>query len=169
VMAALMLPASLVPASRLLASLDHAPLPPFRVGIFLESNAGLHSTPESGYGITYWAGASGFAVRHDILLNSPWLNETHIPLREQAGSTFLEDRLDHRTINTPVWLYDSLISSELLRTEISRRIDFAAFVDPGNNAEEGLRAALDPHLSWACFSQEGSPKSGHRGSAENRP
>ena len=155
VMAALMLPASLVPASRLMASLDHAPLPPFRVGIFLESNAGLHSTPESGYGITYWAGASGFAMRHDILLNSPWLNETHIPLREQASSTFLENRLDHRTINTPVWFYDALTSSDSLRTEISRGIDFAVFVDPGNHAEEGLRAALDPHLSWACFSQEG--------------
>ncbi len=154
-MAAVMLPASLVPEARLMASLDHAPLPPFRVGIFIESNAGLHSTSESGYGITYWAGASGFAARHDILLNSPWLNETHIPLREQVGSTFLEDRLDHRTINTPVWFYDALISSESLRTEISRRIDFAVFVDPGNHPEQGLHAALDPHLSWACFSQEG--------------
>jgi hypothetical protein len=154
-MAAVMLPASLVPEARLMASLDHAPLPPFRVGIFLESNAGLHSTPESGYGITYWAGASGFAARHDILLNSPWLDETHIPLREQAGSAFLEDRLDHGTINTPVWFYDALTSSDSLRTEISRRIDFAVFVDPSNHPEEGLRAALDPHLFWACFSQEG--------------
>jgi hypothetical protein len=154
-MAAVMLPASLVPEARLMASLDHAPLPPFRVGIFLESNAGLHSTPESGYGIAYWAGASGFAARHDILLNSPWLDETHIPLREQAGSAFLEDRLDHGTINTPVWFYDALTSSDSLRTEISRRIDFALFVDLGNHPEEGLRAALDPHLFWACFSQEG--------------
>jgi hypothetical protein len=154
-MAAVLLPASLVRESRLMASLDHAPLPPFRVGICLESNAGLHSTPESGYGITYWAGASGFAARHDILLNSPWLNETHIPLREQAGSAFLEDRLDHGTINTPVWFYDALISSDSLRTEISRRIDFAVFVDPGNHPEEDLRTALDPHLSWACFSAEG--------------
>jgi hypothetical protein len=154
-MAAVMLPASLVPEARLMASLDHAPLPPFRVGIFLESNAGLHSTPESGYGIAYWAGARGFAARHDILLNSPWLNETHIPLREQAGSAFLEDRLDHGSINTPVWFYDALTASDSLRTEISRRIDFAVFVDPGNHPEQGLHAALDPHLSWACFSQEG--------------
>ena len=154
-MAAVMLPASLVPAARLMANLDHAPLPPFRVGIFLESNAGLHSTPESGYGIAYWAGARGFAARHDILLNSPWLEETHIPLRAQADGGFLNGILDQKTINTPVWFYDALTSSASLRAEVSRRIDFAVFVDPGNHPAEGLRAALDPQLSWACSSAEG--------------
>jgi hypothetical protein len=96
-----------------------------------------------------------FAARHDILLNSPWLNETHIQLREQTGSAFLEDILDRKTINTPVRFYDALTSSDSLRTEISRRIDFAVFVDPGNSPAEGLLAALDPHFSWSCFSREG--------------
>jgi len=100
----------------------------FRVGIFLESNAGLNSTPATGYGLAYWAGVHSFAARHDILLNSPWLNETHIPLREQTGSAFLEDIIDRKTINTPVRFYDALTSSDSLRTEISRRIDFAVFV-----------------------------------------
>ena len=153
--AAVALPGSLTPDAQLMADLDRAPLPVFRVGIFLESNAGLNSTPATGYGLAYWAGVHSFAARHDILLNCPWLNETHIPLREQTGSAFLEDIIDRKTINTPVRFYDALTSSDSLRTEISRRIDFAVFVDPGNSPAEGLRAALDPHFSWSCSSREG--------------
>lgn len=76
-------------------------------------------------------------------------------LRAQADDGFLNGILDQKTINTPVWFYDALTSSALLRAEVSRRIDFAVFVDPGNHPAEGLRAALDPQLSWACSSAEG--------------
>ena len=100
-----------------MADLDRAPLPVFRVGIFLESNAGFNSTPATGYGLAYWAGVHSFAARHDILLNSPWLNETHIPLREQTGSAFLEDIIDRRR---SIPLSGSTMPL-LLRTRCARR------------------------------------------------
>jgi hypothetical protein len=63
--------------------------------------------------------------------------------------------LDHKTINTPIWFYDALISSASLRTDVSRRIDFAVFVDTSTDPTQGLLSALDPHMSWECSSENG--------------
>jgi hypothetical protein len=154
--AVLSLGGTLQPAAELMREMEQAPLPMFRTGLFLESDAGLRKTQGSGYAVAYWAGVRGFISKHDLLLNSPWLSETHIALQEQPGAGLLNGLVDQEEINTPVHLYESLLISPSLRREISKRIDFAVIVDPSERPSQQLYAALDPSYSWVCQAKRGA-------------
>jgi hypothetical protein len=147
---------SLAPTSELMQEMEQAPLPAFRTGLFLETDAGLRNTEGSGNAIAYWAGVRGFVPKHDLLLNSPWLSETHIPLQEKPGAIFLNDLVRQEEINTPVRLYNSLLCSHSLRAEVSRRIDFAVIVDPSDHPINQLSAALDSSYLWDCQAKRGA-------------
>lgn len=155
IVAVLSLRGSLQPASEFMHEMERAPLPAFRTGLVLETDAGLKETLGSGYAVTYWAGARGFAAKHDLLLNSPWLNETHIPIQQHSGITLMNGLVGQHEIDTPIHLYEALIASTSLRREVSRRIDFAVIVDPSANPADKLRAALDHSEIWTCESKSG--------------
>ena len=147
---------TLVLTSDLMQEMEQAPLPAFRTGLYLETDAGLRNTEGSGYAVAYWAGVRGFVPNHDLLLNSPWLSEPHIPLQEQPGTNLLNDLVRQEEINTPVRLYNSLLSSRSLRAEVSKRIDFAVIVDPSEHPIDQLAAALDSSYLWDCQAKRGA-------------
>ena len=141
---------SLLRESQVVAAVDRAQLPVSQTGVFLESEEALRSTFGSSYALTYWVGVRQFVARHDLLLNSPWLSETQIPVDFQPGRQQIEFEVDQYTINTPTTLYSSMASSARVRNEVSKDIDFALLADPGAGAEIRLRRRLDPAYLWNC-------------------
>jgi hypothetical protein len=113
-------------------------LPAGKRGLFLEPASVVdgHGAATS-YPVYAWSGARAFARSGSVLLNSPWLELTILPLRGADGNRLLPARWSE----SPVGLTEALAGSGAVQAEVLGRADFLLYVDPG--AGVGARAAAE--------------------------
>jgi hypothetical protein len=136
-------------------------LPAGKRGLFLEPAAAVdgHAAATS-YPVYSWSGARAFARSGSVLLNSPWLELTILPLRDadaprgQAGLLdrgLLDRGLPTLWSESPVALTSVLESAGAEREEVLKRADFFLYVDPRSEDALGAAAALlGGRSGWSC-------------------
>ena len=140
-----------------------APLPPGRRGLLLEPDS-VEQTRGTGttYPVYAWAGARAFAASHAILLNSPWLGLTILPIRDASvpgPHPLLDIGLPSIYSESPLALTHALATPSRDRTAILARADFLLYSNPASlasphSAQLTLRAALallgPESAAWQC-------------------
>ncbi len=145
-----------------------APLPRGKYGLFLEPDSAEQGRgAATTYPVYSWAGARAFAANHAILLNSPWLGLTILPVRDAAAglNPLLVNGLPSTYSESPLALTHALSDPDpsretvLARAEILTRADFFLYSNPATigspqAAEQTRRAALallgTESAAWRC-------------------
>jgi hypothetical protein len=140
-----------------------APLPPGKRGLFLEPDSAEEGRgAATTYPVYAWAGARAFEASHAILLNSPWLGLTILPVRDASvpgARPLLDIGLPSIYSESPLALTHALAAPSAERTAILARADFLLYSNPASldsarPAEDTRRAALallgDESAAWHC-------------------
>jgi hypothetical protein len=151
--------------------LASAPLPAGRYGLFLEPDSAEEGRgAATTYPVYSWAGARAFEASHAILLNSPWLGLTILPVRNGAvpGLSHLlidMDDLPSTYSESPIALTDAFKNPPpdretiLARVKILAHAEFFLYSNPASlgspdAAEQTRRAALalvgNDSAAWQC-------------------
>ncbi len=99
----------------------------------------------------YWAGAHYFRQNGAVMLNSPWLDSSILPLRAQPG--LLPDRVNFEHLGIPWGLRQDFESSAALREFLLPQTQAIFFVDPRGSLTAASRdevLALSPAAAWDC-------------------
>jgi hypothetical protein len=140
-----------------------APLPAGGRGLFLEPDSAEEGRgAATSYPVYSWAGTRAFAASRAILLNSPWLGLTILPVRDAAHpgpQPLLDIGLPSVYSESPLALTHALATPSPTRTAILARADFLLYSNPAvisspTAADQTLRAALalvGPNsAAWQC-------------------
>ncbi|HEY0785218.1 MAG TPA: hypothetical protein VGD62_05055 [Acidobacteriaceae bacterium] len=155
VLAAWLAVRTLTPAARRQQVISEAALPDGKRGVFVQPDglaepASVHAR----YGLFHWSAGRAFARHHDILLNSPWLGLTILPIREKQGASMVVNTMRDIDAEDPTELYDDLLHNQSARETAFRDADFLFYVNPLSPAPHPLAEAeaLLPGvpLQWSC-------------------
>ena len=145
----------LLPAARQQQALTRAPLPRNARGVFFAAPAvrrpfRAHLAGE----LLAWGGARAFAAHHDVLLNSPWMQLTIVPVRENGRAGLLRDRLPGSLSESPVALGRMLQTNSAQATQALAGADFLLYSDPAASSR-AIAQALPSYLrgrarEWQC-------------------
>ena len=149
-----------------------APLPRGQRGLFLEPDSAEEGRgAATTYPVYAWSGARAFTESQAILLNSPWLGLTILPVRDAdapgvpgsgaagAKAPLLDIGLPSIYSESPLALTKALRPGSPTRTEILARADFFLYSNPasigaGDSAQETKAAALAllgaESAAWHC-------------------
>lgn len=142
----------LLPVAREQQALTHAPMPRDARGLFV--TAPLVRRPFAAHlagELLDWGGARAFESHGDVLLNSPWMQLTIMPLEENRRGGLLRDTLPGSVSENPATL-DRLL---LAHGNDSRRAlagaSFLLYSDPASAASQlQLAAARLVPADWRC-------------------
>ncbi len=143
--------AYLRPVSRQQAELERAPLPPRARGLFFQpETANQGRWTHSWWGLNYWDGVRAFTAHEDVLLNTPWLQLTIVPVQENGRSGLLRDALPGIYSEDPSYIFR--VASP--REQALALADFLLVADPNGAPPRPLAAAaalLGPASdAWTC-------------------
>jgi hypothetical protein len=119
------------------ALLGAAPLPENARGIYIEPDDVVNDWHTgTTYPLYYWAGVRAFAPHHDILLNSPWMYLTILPIKQSRRGAVFYDTLPTEDSEHPFALWQELRGSSRYRDQALARSGFILYANP---------LAKDPH------------------------
>jgi hypothetical protein len=135
------------------AEVNNLRLPSGRAGIFLEPWGTSHYPFGFTSSVFYSVGFRAAARSDAILLNSPWINQTHLPVEENGRSGLLDDYVSWSQVNPPR-LIEIMSKSSATRDVVLRLSDFILYADPEHGAG-GLQDAVhnvlkDEQPQWDC-------------------
>ena len=147
---------SLLPASRQQAALTAAALPQNKRGLLLTPAPVPHAPPRLALAqqVMTWGGARAFAAHNDILLNSPWMQLTIVPVGERPGADLRRDRLPGELSENPPGLVRTLTAHDETARQALARADFLLYSDASADdaALARVLSALLPASGWQCAS-----------------
>ncbi len=90
------------PVARAQAELEQAPLPPNARGLYLlpEDAVAGHWT-HTWWGVNFWGGVRAFHAHGDVLVNTPWMELTILPVEENGRAGLLRDFLPGKESEAP--------------------------------------------------------------------
>jgi hypothetical protein len=143
----------LVPIAQRIFAVDHEKLPPAgNRGLLLSARAEDNASfADVTYEPLHWQAAAYFRDTHAVLLNTPWMDSTWLPLA--AGAGLLTRDFDPWIMECYHCLREQLITSAAVRNVVLPGTDFIIFVDqPGTATRQILDEVLkaDPAYQWAC-------------------
>lgn len=119
------------PAAIKQQQLADAPIPSGERGIFLQANSASRPFQnKSTYPINYWAGARGFFAHQDVMLNTPWLNLTIVPVKAVTGTSLMGNAVPGGLIENPMEFSKSLSKHDLRSEHALDLADFILYSDP---------------------------------------
>ncbi len=139
-------------------AIEHAPLPDHARGIFVQPNNG-DSPPEShtSYPIFFWEGGRAFALHQDVLLNSPWMQLTIVPVGENGKAGLMRDFSPGSASENPNWLPRYFAAHPEQQQQALQAADFLLAADPNSTVPDPLRLAGDvlgkEASRWSCTQQ----------------
>ncbi len=154
--------AYLLPAARQQSALTEAALPQSARGLFI--TAPLVKRPfraKLADDLLTWGGARAFAAHRDVLLNSPWMQLTIVPVGERGGPNgaagLLRDQLPGSLSESPVALSKLLKARGPGATIALANADFLLYSDPASGAAQVARDARQylpaDASAWSCTVQ----------------
>jgi hypothetical protein len=138
--------------------IEHASLPSHARGLFLQTLAG--DSPKSirmNDSLLFWQGARAFADHGDVLLNTPWLQLTIVPVVGRAHSGLLDNFVPNSASEDPNTLAHFLEKHPAAKANALVNADFLLLSDPSATHPEPLVLAKDllgpATPSWHCTQQ----------------
>jgi hypothetical protein len=119
------------------AALYGAPVPQHARGLFLRPVnplGGLTSWP-----LGSWDGVRAFSTNQDVLLNTPWLGLTIIPVKPRPGFLFVYDMEPSRLSDDPGLLLDRMESHPDEKQALLGASDFFLLSDEAHSDPDPLR------------------------------
>ena len=151
--------ARITPVARRIAAVNTIAITssPGRRGLILTTGPSAQSDLASLlYGPYYWQGVSYFRRTHSVLLNTPWMDSTWLPIQPRADTAPHTGLLIHDVDADAVEFYWNLrtllLQSPSLRAQVLAHTDFVLFIDQDHTATQpDLDAVLDPATyHWGC-------------------
>jgi len=132
-------------------------LPREKRGLFVEPDAGTQNDAGAmTYPVFYWAGARAFMQNHDVLLNSPWISQSTMPVRSAGSGLLTLDSLPGNYSEHPSDILKLLSGKDPARAQLLEEADFIFYADPGDvpaKALASMQVLLNSHLDqWRCQS-----------------
>jgi len=159
------------PVARQQARLEHAPLPPNKRGLFFQSLSGVSGKrTHTWWALAYWDGVRAFAAHNDVLLNTPWLQLTIVPVRENGRAGLMRDLTPGIFSENPSYAPIAFQQHPELKAPALALADFLLFADPNSLAPDPVGFAknfLGPLQSqWSCVAHDfyaicTRPQAGH--------
>ena len=145
----------LLPAARQQAALTMAALPRGAKGLFVTdsaTNSPLRLKLAGNW--LAWGGARAFAAHDDVLLNSPWMQLTIVPVGEQHAAGLLRDSLPGQLSESPADLGRLLQTRDEASRRALRSADFLLYSAPASDADT-VASELPSYLPanprpWRC-------------------
>ncbi len=143
------------PVARQQAELEQAPLPPNARGLFVQPLSKGFGAPTHTWGApVFWDGVRAFTAHDDVLLNTPWLQLTIVPIRENGRSGLMRDVTPIVYSESPDKILPNLKNNAAQRAAVLALTDFVLFADPDGRPAKPLALAaslLGPTESgWRC-------------------
>ena len=150
--------------ARAQAQIASIPLPAGARGLLLGSHATIEGHgAATTYPVYFWAGARAFAASHAVLLNSPWLGLTILPLKDAPGpqiaatasrpavpsQALLDQGFPSLYSENPVLLAALLVNDLAERDQILARAGFLLYVDPASSSIPLALLGSHPD-AWQC-------------------
>lgn len=138
-------------------ALAAAPLPRHEAGIFVMPESSINGDKGiTNYPLLYWSGARAFQKNDDVLLNSPWIDQTTMPIKSAGQGHILMDRLPNRYSEHPSDIEVAMLGPKALRHQVLTGAAFilaaeprAAHPLPLEHVEELLQTEVP---NWRCQS-----------------
>ncbi len=139
------------PVARAQAALEQAPLPPHARGLYLlpEDAVAGHWT-HTWWGVNFWGGVRAFNAHGDVLINTPWMELTILPVEENGRAGLLRDFKPGKESEAPYMAVKNMTGTPASATALALA-DFVLVSDP-----PGLPPA--PGQSAAKFSGAEAPR-----------
>ncbi len=113
------------------ALLGAAPLPEHAQGIYIEPEDVVNDWHTgTTYPLYYWAGVRAFAPHHAVLLNSPWMYLTILPIKQVHRGALFYDTLPTEDSEHPFALWQELRGASRYRDEALARAGFILYANP---------------------------------------
>jgi hypothetical protein len=151
--------ARITPVARRIAAANAIPATdsPGRRGLILTTGPSAESDLASLlYGPYYWQGVSYFRRTHSVLLNTPWMDSTWLPIQPRPEAAPYTGLLIHDVDPDAVEFYwhlrALLLQSPALRAQVLAHTDFVLFTDQDRTATQpDFDAVLDTATyHWSC-------------------
>ena len=147
--------AYLLPAARQQQELTEAQLPRDARGLFIAAPAPKRPfTPHLAGQLLAWGGARAFAAHNDVLLNSPWMQLTIVPVGERGRAGLLRDQLAGSFSENPIALGRLLQTHSESAARALANADFVLYSDPAGDAAAALKTVAtllpDGAADWRC-------------------
>ncbi|HEY0785219.1 MAG TPA: hypothetical protein VGD62_05060 [Acidobacteriaceae bacterium] len=146
---------TLGPAARKEAALGQVHFEAGSRGLFVQPLSATH--PYAGgftYPVFFWSGARAVANSHAILLNSPWLDLSILPVKENGQAGLLVDEQSKATTEHPWDLLQVLETPSAARDRALAHADFLLYGDPiatRPDVHAPVAAMLaDRQMLWTC-------------------
>jgi hypothetical protein len=146
------------PVARQQWQIEHAPVPGNARGLFLQTPVGDQGAAiHMSYALLSWQGARAFEAHDDVMLNTPWLQLTIVPVEGRQGAGLLDHFAPNNASENPNRLAPYLENHPLVKAEAFAQADFLLFSDPDPRSPQPLRFAAtvlekDAPL-WTCEQQ----------------
>ncbi len=144
------------PVARAQAELEQAPLPPHARGLYLLPTSGVAgSLTHTWWGVNFWSGVRAFNAHGDVLVNTPWMELSILPVSENGRAGLLRDFAPGKESEAPYRAVE-LMSGTPASAAALRLADFVLASDPNGRppAPEALaRKFMGAESSqWRCTS-----------------
>jgi hypothetical protein len=146
------------PVARQQWQIEHAPLPENASGLFLQTPLGDQgATIHMSYALLSWQGARAFEAHHDVMLNTPWLQLTIVPVEGRRDGGLLNHFAPNNASENPNRLAPYFENHPLVKAEAFAQADFLLFSDPDPRSPQPLRFAAtvlgEDAPRWTCTRQ----------------
>lgn len=139
--------------------IEHAAIPSQARGLFLQTSAGDTSKAiRMNDSLLFWQGARAFAAHGDVLLNTPWLQLTIVPIVGRAHSGLLDNFAPNSASENPNTLAAFLDHNPSVKAQALANADFLLFSDPSRTDSRPLQFAAATlgaaAENWRCTRQD---------------
>jgi hypothetical protein len=139
--------------------IEQAPLPSNARGLFIQTPAGDQSAKiHMSYSLLFWQGARAFEQHDDVMIDTPWLQLTIVPVEGAPGSGLLDHFAPNSASENPNHLGEYLEQHPKIKAEALARADFVLFSDPQPDSPHPLQFAAavlgEDTPMWTCKRQD---------------
>ena len=141
------------------AALEQAPLPWNARGLFIQPQSGVNGAlTHTRWPLSYWDGVRAFTAHDDVLLNTPWMQLTIIPLGENGRAGLMRDVSPNLASESPNFALPWLRAHPAEKEAVLRSSDFILFADPNGAPPRPLAMAHSllgsVPVNWQCTERD---------------
>ncbi len=147
------------PVARQQAELEQAPIPAHARGLFFQPLSGVSGVQtHTWWSLAFWDGVRAFVARDDVLVNTPWMQLTIVPVQENGRAGLLRDRTPNLYSESPSYLINDFHAHPEQKGPALALADFLLLADPNGTPPDPLalaRTFLGPLApGWRCTAHD---------------
>lgn len=138
------------------ALLSQVSLPTGHAGLLLEPFSTTSVADDSSYPLFWWSGARAFEASNAILLNSPWLDQSQIPITAGGPNRLAGSYLRTSSMEQPAYLTRDIAAGYPPAIQALHNASFFLYATPNDTgaAMQEISTILKNDLSrWSCHVQ----------------